>query len=99
MIIRSPLSLFVTLIYGILDARTGLFTSCSGGHAMPYLLRASGRVEQVTARPSPVVGLFEQAGYKDFTIALNPADGLLLVTDGVAECLNGAGEASGRSGC
>jgi serine phosphatase RsbU (regulator of sigma subunit) len=96
LIIRNPLSLFVTLIYGILDARTGLFTYCSGGHVMPYLLRAGGRIEVVTARPSPVIGLLEQANYKDLTIALNPADGLLLVTDGVADCLNGAGEAFGE---
>jgi phosphoserine phosphatase RsbU/P len=93
---RNPLSLFVTVIYGILDARTGLFTYCSGGHVMPYLLRAGGRVEVVTAGSSPVVGLIESAHYRDLMITLKPGDGLLLVTDGVAECFNGSGEAFGE---
>jgi sigma-B regulation protein RsbU (phosphoserine phosphatase) len=93
---RNPLSLFVTVIYGILDARTGLFTYCSGGHVMPYLLRVDGGMEGVTVRPSPLVGLIEQADYHDLTITLGPGDGLLLVTDGVAECFNGAGEAFGE---
>jgi two-component system NtrC family sensor kinase len=96
LIMRNPLSLFVTVIYGILDARTGLFTYCSGGHVMPYLLRAGGRVEVVTASASPVVGLIENANYRDLMITLKPGDGLLMVTDGVAECFNGAGEAFGE---
>jgi serine phosphatase RsbU (regulator of sigma subunit)/GAF domain-containing protein len=93
---RNPLSLFVTVIYGILNARTGLFTYCNGGHVMPYLLRAGGRVEVMTAPPSPVVGLIESANYRDLMINLKPGDGLLLVTDGVAECFNGAEEAFGE---
>jgi len=96
LIMRNPLSLFVTVIYGILDPRTGVFTYCSGGHLMPYLLRRSGRVETVTARPSPLVGLIESANYQDLRITLRAGDGLLLVTDGVAECFNGAGEAFGE---
>ncbi len=96
LIVRNPLSLFVTVIYGILDARTGVFTYCSGGHVMPYLLPAHGGVEVVTARPSLLVGLIEGANYRDLTITLKPGDGLLLVTDGVAECFNRAGEAFGE---
>jgi len=96
LITRNPLSLFVTVIYGILDARTGLFTYCSGGHVMPYLLRSGGRVEVVTASASPVVGLIENASYQDLMITLKPGDGLLMVTDGVAECFNSAGEAFGE---
>ena len=96
LIARNPLSLFVTAIYGILDARTGLFTFCSGGHVMPYVLREGGVVEAVNAHAAPLVGLIEEADYPDVTVALDPGDGLLLVTDGVAECFNRAGEPFGE---
>lgn len=93
---RNPLSLFVTVLYEILDIRTGIFTFCSGGHTMPYVLRAGGTVEVVRARPSPLVGLLDAVKYPDMTIALCPGDGLLLVTDGVAECFNQNDEAFGE---
>ncbi|HUN99183.1 MAG TPA: SpoIIE family protein phosphatase [Bradyrhizobium sp.] len=96
LIARNPLSLFVAVIYGILDARSGLFTFCSGGHVMPYVLRADGVVEVITARGAPLVGLIEDAVYLDLTVSLQRGDGLLLVTDGVAECFNRAGEAFGE---
>lgn len=96
LIARNPLSLFVTVLYGILDARTGVFTFCSGGHGMPYVLRADGTVEVVRERSAPLVGLIEDARYPDLTIALHPGDGLLLVTDGVVECFDQAGVAFGE---
>jgi serine phosphatase RsbU (regulator of sigma subunit)/ActR/RegA family two-component response regulator len=96
LIARNPLSLFVTMIYGILDARSGLFTFCSGGHVMPYILRAEGIVEVITAKGAPLLGLIEEALYPDLTVSLQPGDGLLLVTDGVAECFNRTGEAFGE---
>jgi serine/threonine protein phosphatase PrpC len=40
--------------------------------------------------------LIENANYRDLMITLKPGDGLLMVTDGVAECFNGAGEAFGE---
>ena len=96
LIARNPLWLFVTVIYGILDVRTGVFTFCSGGHAMPYVLRAGGGVELVRERPAPLVGLLEGVPYRDLMVTLQPGDALLLVTDGVAECFNQHGEAFGE---
>ncbi len=83
---RNQVSLFVTLIYGIFDARSGTFTFCNGGHSMPYLRRAGGIVECPTERGSPLVGLLDDARYRDLEVTLRPGDALLLVTDGIAEC-------------
>jgi serine phosphatase RsbU (regulator of sigma subunit)/ActR/RegA family two-component response regulator len=96
LIARNPMSLFVTVIYGVMDARSGLFTFCSGGHGMPYVLRANGAVEVATAEPAPLLGLIDDAQYPDATVLLGHCDSVLLVTDGVAECLNAAGEAYGE---
>jgi serine phosphatase RsbU (regulator of sigma subunit)/DNA-binding NarL/FixJ family response regulator len=97
LIARNPLSLFVTVLYGILDADTGLFTFCSGGHSMPYVLRAGGGVELISVRGSPLLGLIEDVAYPDLTIALQPGDGLLLITDGVTEYFDRSGEAFGEA--
>jgi serine phosphatase RsbU (regulator of sigma subunit) len=96
LIARNPLWLFVTVIYGILDVRTGVFTFCNAGHIMPYVLRVNGAVEVVSERASPLVGLIEQARFSDLTITLEPGDGLMMVTDGVGECFNRNGEAFGE---
>jgi serine phosphatase RsbU (regulator of sigma subunit) len=93
---RNPLSLFVTLIYGIVDTRTGVFTFCNGGHPMPYLVRAGGAVELITQRPSPIVGLLETAAYRDIQVQMAPGDTLYLVTDGVTECFSPSGDAFGE---
>jgi serine phosphatase RsbU (regulator of sigma subunit) len=93
---RNPLNLFVTAVYGVLDTQTGVFTFCNGGHQMPYILRADGVIEQVRARASPLVGLLDAAVYRDLEVRLEPGDGLVLVTDGVAECFNREGEAFGE---
>ena len=94
---RNPLSLFVTIIYGILDARTGQFTFCSGGHLMPAILRGTGTVELVKGRPSPLIGLIQEAQYLDVTIALTPGDSVLLISDGVTECFNPDDEPFGEA--
>jgi len=96
LIARNPISLFVTTVYGILDSRTGQFTFCNGGHIMPYVLRAHGGVEVVTERSSPLVGLLDMAVFVDHTIVLQPGDGLMLVTDGIAECFNRDGQLYGE---
>ncbi len=82
---RNQVSLFVTLVYGILDVTCGTFVFCNGGHSMPYLRRANGSVEYLTERGSPLVGLLDEASYRDLEVKLQPGDSLLLVTDGIAE--------------
>jgi serine phosphatase RsbU (regulator of sigma subunit)/DNA-binding response OmpR family regulator len=97
LIARNPLSLFVTVIYGILDSRTGLFTFSSGGHAMPYVMRAAGAIEIAHGKPSPLLGLIDEASYAEHTVSLVPGDGLMLFTDGLTECFNRAGEPYGEA--
>jgi len=92
---RNQVSLFVTLVYGILDVPSGRFTFCNGGHLMPYVLRRGQQPQTITERASPLVGLLEGATYKDHVVDLSAGDGLLLMTDGVAECFDQNGQAFG----
>ncbi len=93
---KNPLSLFVTLLYGILDVHTGLFTFCNGGHVMPYVIRKKGVIETVSERGSPIVGLLDLAKFKDLSIKLEPGDKILMISDGVTECFNPEDEAFGE---
>jgi len=85
---KNPLSLFVTMLFGVLDARTGAFVFSNGGHTMPYLLRANGAIECVAARGSPLVGLLDIATYTDHKVYLSTHDQVLMITDGVTECFD-----------
>jgi serine phosphatase RsbU (regulator of sigma subunit) len=85
---KNPLSLFVTMLFGVLDARTGEFVFSNGGHSMPYLLRANGAIEAVATRGSPLVGLLDVAVYRDHKVYLSEQDQVLMITDGVTECFD-----------
>ena len=85
---RNPLSLFVTVIYAVLDTVTGELTFCSGGHGMPHLRHADGTVRRVAGHQSPLVGLLPDARYVETKVTLRSGDALVLTTDGVEEACN-----------
>jgi sigma-B regulation protein RsbU (phosphoserine phosphatase) len=78
--------LFVTLIYGIYDPRSGEVVLSSGGHPMPLLRRADGRVEEVPVHTGRLLG-YDAANVNlgDTTIKLASGETLILYTDGFTE--------------
>lgn len=94
---RNPLSLFVTMLYGVLDARTGKFVFSNGGHTMPYVLRSTGAIEMVSTRGSPLVGLLDFATYVDHTVYIGAHDRVLMITDGVTEYFDRDDQAFGEA--
>jgi serine phosphatase RsbU (regulator of sigma subunit) len=85
---------FVTLLYAILEAPSGMLTYTSCGHPPPLLLRADGKVEQFTQH-NTALGIFPNLHFTDAHVLLNPGDILALYTDGVTELANRQGEAFG----
>lgn len=80
-----PSGKFVTMIYGILDARTRALTLASAGHPRPLLLGADCSFLDVdTGLP---LGL-GASSYPERSIQLDPGARLLLYTDGVTEAMN-----------
>lgn len=95
---RCPSNRFVTLLFAILDGRTGSAVYCNAGHNPGLLLRASGVVERLD-RGGMVLGLIKQAVYEEATVHMEPGDALLLYTDGVTEaCHCQTGEELGDDG-
>jgi serine phosphatase RsbU (regulator of sigma subunit) len=90
--------LFVTVFAGVLDVDTGALEYCSAGHDPPYLLsRRGGAPVRVGDSNGPPLCVMEGFGYTASRHQLWPGDALCLVTDGVTEAMNRAGELYGRA--
>lgn len=85
---------FVTILYAILDAPSGMLTYTSCGHPPPLLLRAGGKVEQLDQH-NTALGIFHNLHFTDAQVPLHPGDILVLYTDGATELTNRQGEAFG----
>jgi sigma-B regulation protein RsbU (phosphoserine phosphatase) len=90
--LENSADMFVSLFYGVLDTRSGALDYCNGGHLNPYLLRATGPVEQLAGTGGVVLGAVEGGNYFSQTTSLHRGDGVFLYTDGVTEAVDAAGQ-------
>ena len=78
--------MFVTLVHGLYDPRSGTVVLASGGHPKPLLRRADGSVEEVPVRNGRLLGYAPtNAGLSDTTLTLAPGETLMIYTDGFTE--------------
>jgi sigma-B regulation protein RsbU (phosphoserine phosphatase) len=93
-LLRAPPSvMFVTMLVGILDEESGLFTWASAGHPAPILAlpEPSGKGDNVYCHPWPgelALGIRAGERYSFFSQRLLPGEALLLYSDGAEEALN-----------
>lgn len=80
-------SMFVSLFYGVLDFRDGIFRYASAGHSMPYLLTST-HTRQVPRARGAVLGVDAQSRYEDCDLMLESGDTLFFSTDGIMEAFN-----------
>ena len=81
--------LFVSMFVGVLDTQTLQFRYASAGHDSAFVRRADD-VQQL-AVTGPVLGVMEEP-FETKTLYLEDGDTLVLVTDGLTEARNRAGE-------
>jgi phosphoserine phosphatase RsbU/P len=86
---------FVTVLYGILDLKTRIFSYARAGHEPPLLLHVDGSVERIPHSSGMALGLWEPITLDERAIELLPGDTLLLYTDGMTDCRNPKGEPFG----
>jgi serine phosphatase RsbU (regulator of sigma subunit) len=86
---------FVTVLYGILDMKTRLFSYARAGHETPLLLHPDGTVERIPHSPGMALGLWDSVTLDERTITLPPGSTLLLYTDGMTDCRDMRGESFG----
>jgi phosphoserine phosphatase RsbU/P len=85
---------FVTLFYGVLDAKNRRLTYCNAGHP-PGLILRNGKIIELTAE-NMVLGVDPNEQYKQSIFDLKRNDFLLLYTDGLADAMNFKQETFGR---
>ncbi|WP_235820470.1 PP2C family protein-serine/threonine phosphatase [Falsiruegeria litorea] len=82
---------YFTMVYAIVDLRSGLLKMVQAGHPHPLVLRRDGRAEFVGDGGVPI-GLLPDIPYSQFETQLSPGDRLLLYSDGFTECRLSNGE-------
>jgi len=88
---QSDGEVFLTLLYGILDLRTGDFQFSMGGQPPPFLCSPAERGHFVREPRGMMLGLLEEAVYGSATIRVQPGGTLVMYTDGVTEAEDGKG--------
>ncbi len=88
---KNDRCMFVTLVVGILDTRTGQLQMTNAGHNPPYIKKSTGSVKELEGTQGPLVGAFEEAPFASHSLQMEPQDCLLLFTDGVTEAQNLSG--------
>jgi serine phosphatase RsbU (regulator of sigma subunit) len=90
--------LFVTLLMGVLDVETGLLELVNAGHDAPWRVSATGQVEKIDTPADtggPPLCVVDDFVYASQRVQLAPGDTLCIITDGVTEAMNVAGELYG----
>ena len=91
-------SMFVTVLYGILNSDTREFEYARAGHELPVLLNAQGEVAELPSGSGQMLGLFPAPRLDEQSVILLPGSLLLLYTDGVNEAMDREGRQFGLEG-
>ncbi len=87
--------MFVSMVYLVLNHRTGTGILARAGHEGPFVARVGGALD-VLAPPGVALGLRPAATFDallgETGFVLQPGDVLVAYTDGVTEAMNGQGE-------
>lgn len=96
LVVDNDQMMFVTLIFGVFDPRTGRVDFVNAGHSSPIRITPGGDVGAVSTEPDVAVAVVDAIEFASHSIQLAPGEMLLLYTDGVTEAFNPDGEAFGE---
>jgi len=88
---------YLTLIYAEVDQLTGQVRITQAGHPHPFVITPSGEARAIGDGGLPV-GLIDGATFTQTELRLEPGERLFLMSDGLTECMNEAGEELGEQG-
>jgi len=92
---HNPEMLFVTLLFCVLNRRTGVLSIANAGHPWPLRIDAAGAVTTLSGRTGIPLGIKETASWNSTTVTLKPGERLFLYTDGLTETTNATGDLFG----
>ncbi|MDO5037426.1 MAG: SpoIIE family protein phosphatase [Tissierellia bacterium] len=79
---------YFTIVYGVYNSKEKTLTFANAGHNCPPLIYSKGKVEEVPLRGFPINPLFASGDYDTGQYKLKEGDQVLLITDGLVECVN-----------
>ena len=92
----NPEMLFVTVVAGVLHLATGTLAYCNAGHDDPYVLRPSEHgFARLTGGAGPPLCTVDGFSYEPGERRMERGELLVIVTDGVTDARNPAGERYG----
>lgn len=80
--------MFTTLIYGILEYKTGVFNYVNAGHNPAFLFSESGVLREELKSCGPAIGLTDLAKFPIKSCVIEKGEFLFLYTDGVTDTQN-----------
>ncbi|MGH9346730.1 MAG: PP2C family protein-serine/threonine phosphatase [Vicinamibacterales bacterium] len=95
---QAPSTRFITLFLGVFDPATGQLTYVNAGQNPPLLRRAAGSPASTGSayewlrEGGVALGMFDRAQYVVGRTTLNPADVLVMYSDGITEAENARGQ-------
>ncbi|NDE85089.1 MAG: GAF domain-containing protein [Verrucomicrobia bacterium] len=92
---ENQANLFVTMILGVVDTKSGRIVYGQGGHNPPVLLSSDGKPAYEPPGGMPL-GVFEDAKFGERELQLKVGETLLVYTDGVTEAMNQARDLFGE---
>jgi sigma-B regulation protein RsbU (phosphoserine phosphatase) len=93
-----PTGSFVTAFSAVFDPTARTLTYASAGHAPPLVVRADGTRSTLNRAQRLPLGIKPTETYPEQTTAFGPGDRVALVTDGILEAANAAGDMFGTAG-
>lgn len=85
----NPDLMFITLLIGVLNVKTGHIRYANGGHTpSPIFIGSQENPYYKKELSGPLVGVIPGAVYKDIELILKPGSAIFICTDGVTEAMN-----------
>lgn len=88
-------SLFVTVLYGVLDRTTNQFSYARAGHELPIIITADGKAEIAPYDQGQLMGILDDLILDEQTVSVPSGGMILLYTDGVIDARHTNGESFG----
>jgi serine phosphatase RsbU (regulator of sigma subunit) len=88
-------SLFVTVLYGVLDRKTNQFTYARAGHELPIIVTADGQAEIAPYEQGQLMGILDDLILDEQIVTVPPKGLIMLYTDGVIDARHANGESFG----
>ena len=86
---------YVTVAAVSIDKEAGQFDYSFAGHNVPILLKNADGIHEIESPSFPISNWFDAPVYEAKTLPYAPGDLLVLLTDGVTECVGRSGEMFG----